>query len=68
MSGSDWLAILRKELTSIWEQRPGDQPPTAVIKERKADYEKAVEREIGFVRRELMVMGKEPEPEPEEQK
>jgi len=41
-----WLQILQKELNGIWEQRPGDQPQTAVVMDRKADYEKAVLREI----------------------
>ena len=54
-----WLQILQKELNGIWEQRPGDQPQTAVVMDRKADYEKAVLREIEVALLEMPQEGQE---------
>ena len=56
-SAKTWLQILQNEMVGIWEQRPGDQAQTPVVMDRKADYEKAVQREIQAVMQEISSRG-----------
>jgi len=51
LSPIDWLDVLTRELDGL--HIPGATPQTAVIVDRKRDYERAVRREIGLVEVEL---------------